>query len=506
MNIIFIMSDSFRHDNLSCYGGSRVKTPNLDRLAAQSVVFDHAYLGSFPTVPNRLDTMTGRFSCIEYQWQPLPREAVTLQELLGAAGYLTQMIVDTPHLIAEGFNYNRGFDGWEWLRGQENDRWKTSPRDITLPADDYKLRTPQVIKRHFRNTLWWKNEEDRFVARTMTQACRWLEENYQEPNFFLWVDTFDPHEPWDPPKEYIDLYDPGYTGQEPNYPVYGFWKDFLTEKELAHNRACYMGEATLVDTWVGRLLDKVDALGLTENTAILFVSDHGFLIGEHGHIGKSYIREVNGGFFYEAIRMYDNIRRIPLMIRVPGWKGGRHVHALVQTPDLTPTILELAGILRTEVLGESIHTELTKPGIFHNHSFAECLERMHGKSLLPLVRGETSRHRDFVACSNTLVNHSQRLAKAALVTEDGWCLHYSGSYDQDTRQGGLAGFDLPRDGASTIPVEPGLFYLPDDPGENQDVMTGNEAIAREIHARYVRWLEEIGTPLQHLAGRRKFKL
>src|SRR5512135_1660400 len=115
MNIILFMSDTFRYDNLSCYGPTLVKTPHLDRFAERANVFHNAYLGSFPTVPNRLDIMSGRFSCHEYRWCPLPKETVTLQQILSASGIVTQMVADNPHLVEDGFNYERGFDGWEWI-------------------------------------------------------------------------------------------------------------------------------------------------------------------------------------------------------------------------------------------------------------------------------------------------------------------------------------------------------------------------------------------------------
>ena len=118
MNVILVMSDTFRCDNLSCYGPTTVKTPRLDQFAQQSCVFTNAYLGSFPTIPNRLDIMSGRFSFIDRDWCPLPAETVTVQQILSASGVTTQLICDNPHLIEMGFNYERGYDGWEWIRGQ----------------------------------------------------------------------------------------------------------------------------------------------------------------------------------------------------------------------------------------------------------------------------------------------------------------------------------------------------------------------------------------------------
>lgn len=130
--------------------------------------------------------------------------------------------------------------------------------------------------------------------------------------FFLYIDFFDPHEPWDPPRRYIDLYDAGYSGEEVTYPLYGPC-DYLTKDELEHCRAMYAGEATLVDNWIGRVLEKVDSLGLYEDTAIIFTSDHGFYLGEHGLIGKSIII----GDFYGSAPMYEEVAHIPLFIRLP---------------------------------------------------------------------------------------------------------------------------------------------------------------------------------------------
>lgn len=501
MNAILIISDTFRYDNLSCYGPSRVKTPNLDRLADEAYVFTNAYLGSFPTIPNRLDIMSGRFSFIDHEWCPLPASTVTLQQILSASGFVTQMIADNPHLVEMGFNYERGFDGWEWIRGQETDKWKSVPHNIKLPAAIGKLRSSDFLVPIFlRNTAWWKSEEDRFVARTIKAACQWLEEAQDVEKFFLYIDLFDPHEPWDAPKEYVDMYDAGYTGYEVIYPYYDFWKNFLTEDELNHMRALYMAEVSLVDKWIGVLLDKIDELGLREDTAVIFTSDHGFLFGEHGVVGKSLITPEG---YYEAIRMYDDIRRIPLIIRLPGQTKGQHIDALVQTPDLMPTILELAGLVATECMGGQTRTQALQCGVFYKEDWRFNPETLHGKSLMPLLRGETKRLRDIAVCSNTLIHHTPILAKCVVVTEDGWCLHYAGNYTEELRDAKMFINKLIDPESSRAPVEPALFYLPDDPEEEHDLVHSNEKLAREIHERYVHWLEEAGTPEEHLAGRRK---
>ncbi len=505
MNIILVMSDTFRYDNLSCYGPTQVKTPRLDGFAQEAFVFDNAYLGSFPTIPNRMDIMSGRFSFIDHEWQPLPSEMVTLQQVLSASGLVTQMIFDNPHLVEMGFNYERGFDAWEWIRGQETDRWKSAPKEVKLPCAEGKLRTPFFFKTYLRNTAGWKSEEDRFAPRTITAACKWLEENQDQDQFFLYLDLFDPHEPWDAPKHYVDLYDPDYEGEEVIYPNNGFWREYLTEKELNHMHALYMAEASMVDHWFGVLLNKIEESGLTEDTAVIFASDHGYLFGEHELTGKSLFSEVNGDIFYEAIPMYDPIRRIPLMIRLPGQTEGQHIGALVQAPDLMPTILEMTGLVATETIGGQSEIQALQCGVFYTEDWEFKPETIHGKSVMPLMRGETDRLRDIAVSSSTLIRHTPILAKCAIVTEDGWCLHYAGSYEEAGAEGRVFTLKLASPEGARIPTDPKLYYLPDDPQESNNVIHENEGLAREIHERYVKWLEEVGTREEHLAGRRRLR-
>lgn len=503
MNVILVVSDTFRYDNLSCYGPTKVKTPQLDRLAEQSYVFDNAYLGSFPTLPNRMDIMSGRFSFVDHAWCPLPSETVTLQQILSASGVTTQMVVDNPHLIEMGFNYERGFDGWEWIRGQESDIWKSLPREVNIPADPKKLAKIHVLSSHLRNSAWWKSEEDRFTARTITEACNFLEQAQNEEKFFMYVDLFDPHEPWDAPNEYLKMYEPEeYHGEEAIYPRNDYWKEFLSEEELNHIRNMYMAESTMVDHWVGILWDKIKKLGLEEDTALIFTSDHGYFFGEHDRVGKAF--NPPGGS-YEASRLYDEVRRVPLIIHLPGQKKGEHIKALVQSPDLMPTILELNGLVATNSIDGKENIQALQCGAFYTKDWRFNPETIHGKSLVPLMRGEKTRLRDIAVSSNTIIHHTPLVAKCAIVTEDGWCLHYAGEYEESKER-----IFVNRNFIGTKPekekIEPALYYLPDDPKEEHDVIRDNEQIAREIHQRYVQWLEEAGTPEEHIAGRRKITI
>lgn len=505
MNVVFVVSDTFRRDNLSCYGPSQVKTPDLDKLANKSYVFDNAYLGSFPTLPNRLDIMSGRFSCVDHQWCALPKDTITLQQILSASGVVTQMIADNAHLVEDGYNYERGFDGWEWIRGQESDHWKVTPRDIELPAHPDKLnRANFTVKNYLRNTSWWKSEEDRFVARTVTEACNWLENEGQDlEKFFLYVDIFDPHEPWDAPEEYLKMYESEYSGENVFYPYSDRWQEFISEEELNHIRALYKAEVSMVDHWIGVLREKIEKLGLEEDTVFVFTSDHGFLFGEHGFLGKTYNPHPDKGH-YEAFRMLSEIRRIPLMIHMPGQKTSQHIEALVQPPDLMPTILELCGLVVTESFSGKSNIQALQCGVFYTNDWKFNPEEIHGKSLMPLLRGEVKSVRDIAVCSNTLIHHTPVVAKCSIITEDGWCLHYAGHYTEELKDSVILNRRLIAPKAKKIPIEPALFYLPDDPNEEHDLIQSNMELAKEIHRRYVKWLEEIGTPEEHLAGRREF--
>jgi arylsulfatase A-like enzyme len=504
MNIVLVVSDTFRYDNLSCYGPTQVKTPRLDQFAQEAFVFDNAYLGSYPTVPYRLDVMNGRFSFIDTAWCPLPPETVTLQQILSASGLTSMMIVDNPHLLESGFNYSRGFDGWEWIRGQETDFWKTAPKELELPKEPHKFRSMHAtMEKILRNSAWWQCEEDRYAPRTIKAACEWLDDNQDQDQFYLYIDLFDPHEPWDAPQKYIDMYDPSYEGEHIIYPQYNFWREFLTEEELDHIRALYMAESTMVDHWFGVLLDKIEELGLTEDTAVIFVSDHGYLFGEHDILGKSLLPD--DGRFIEFIPLYDEIRRTPLLIRLPDQSGGQHISALAQGPDLMPTMLEMAGLIATEAMGGQAKTQALQCGVFYTETWEFNPENIHGTSLMPLMRGETDRLRDIAVCSASLIHHTPYVARSAIVTEDGWCLHYAGKYEKVQTDITSHIQQIIGPESARTSVAPELYYLPDDPREMNNVFDANESLAREIHERHVRWLEEAGTPDEHLAGRRHLR-
>jgi len=268
------------------------------------------------------------------------------------------------------------------------------PVDVRLPCSPQKLRSVETTMQHIRNNYYRRREEDWIPAKTAMEASRWLEENYRW-KFFLYLDFFDPHEPWDPPRWYVDMYDPCYEGEEVVYPAYGPCS-YLTQDELLHIRALYAGEAALVDRWIGFLLEKMSNLGLFENTTIVFTSDHGFYLGEHGPVGKSVIIGRSQGL----APLYEEVAHIPLLIRFPdnlSLRKSIKINALVQTPDVTATVLDLAGV--KSFTGGSVQ----------------------GKSVLPLVKGKASSVRDIAVSTPSLIK-GVGTGLRATVTTDKWSL------------------------------------------------------------------------------------
>lgn len=224
MNVIVIMLDSLRADYLGCYGNKWIRTPNIDKLARESTLFENAYPEGLPTIPVRTALFTGKYTFPFRGWQRLEDSDVVLAEILKEHGYHSALISDTYHLWnGETRNFHRGFEWVEWIRGQEGDPYIT---DMSIKVDASRYSKPfhqwpsqkEWFEQYLRNISRREKEEDYFAPKVMRSAIRWIEKNQNRNNFLLWVDSFDPHEPMDPPKYYVNMYDPGYRGKEVIFP------------------------------------------------------------------------------------------------------------------------------------------------------------------------------------------------------------------------------------------------------------------------------------------------
>jgi arylsulfatase A-like enzyme len=175
-----------------------------------------------------------------------------------------------------------------------------------------------------------ESEEDWFSPRVFTGAMELVEAAKEEQPFFLVADSYDPHEPWDTPEEYVSLYDDPYDGPEPYSVIYGK-SDYLTERQLKRMQARYAAEVTMVDRWLGNFLDKMDELNLFENTLLLLISDHGIAHGEHGITGKP------------PYALWPEVTDIPFLVRHPEGTG-EAIDYYASTHDVAPTVLGYLGI------------------------------------------------------------------------------------------------------------------------------------------------------------------
>jgi arylsulfatase A-like enzyme len=370
MNVIGIMLDSFRQDHISFYNGGlpvfadipACQTPNLDAFARESIVFDNAYPEALPTIPVRTQLFTGQRTLPYRPWQPLTREDVSVAEILHAEGYVCGLISDCYHYRAPGMNFHRGFHTYRWVRGQEYDPWTSHPPRRNL--DDYVNEHYDAVWRgcvaqFLSNTDDFTRKEDWFPAKVVDEAVDWLTRNRNHKNILLWIDSFDPHEPWDPPARFDTYTDPNYRGKRLILPLGGPAENWATPEEIRHIQGLYAGEAAFVDHCLGRLFQALENLDYYDDSVIVLVADHGHPLADHGKFLK-------GGD-----RMYNELLKVPFMIRLPGGRGARRTPAIVQFHDVLPTLLDVLGM-------------------------ANNATAMQGRSFVPVLRGNADVHRKVI--------------------------------------------------------------------------------------------------------------
>jgi arylsulfatase A-like enzyme len=413
-NIILVIIDSLRQDHVGAYGNQWIKTPHLDAFCKEAARFDRAYPEALPTLPFRRSTFTGKrvFPFNNWEpypasypftnvfkakglipgWVPIPHEDVPMSEYLTNQGWTTGLVTDCFHQHYPGMNYHRGYTSWQFIRGQEYDLKKPhkdkEERELALPymteGMKWEERKTWELGRYLSNNTPRNSEEEFFAPKVFRTASDYLDQVYdQEEPFFLCVDCFDPHEPWDPPKYYTELYDQDYEGIEVVMPLYSDKADsYLTPEELRHMKALYAGEVTMVDRWFGLFMEKVKLLGLDKNTVICVVSDHGHQLGEKNFTGKLPWGQIPA------------LLDIVLTIRTPDGDGaGKCFSPFVMNHDILPTLMNLAG--------------------------EKTPEWCQGEDIWPVVKGEKPEIRDHVtSCFKDY--YWVRDNEYALVTDSKW--------------------------------------------------------------------------------------
>ena len=290
-NVIVVMFDSLQFNYLGCNGNTWIKTPNFDRFAKESALFENAYAEGLPTVPVRHAMHTGRFTLPRSGWVPLAKEDTTIADLCWGRPIDTALVFDCPMYRLPKFGYTRGFDKVWFTHGHEADDYfyekdpllQYNPMDY-VDEDSYKgyvaktnekaaQYTLNEITNYLRQRQQWHSEDDRYCARTFKKASEYLEQVDRNKQFFLWVDCFDPHEPWDPPSVYDPdkkcPYDPDYKGKDVFLPFSSLVDGVFTEEQLHHVRMLYAELVTLVDKKFGEFLNTIHRLGLEKDTIVI---------------------------------------------------------------------------------------------------------------------------------------------------------------------------------------------------------------------------------------------
>ncbi len=477
MNVIFVLCDTLRQDHLGCYGNRVVQTPNFDRLSGMGVTFERGYLSSAPCMPARRDVWTGRYEFLWRGWGPLEQSDVDLPGVLQDAGIKTALVTDHYHFFEHGSgNYHHHFDSWEFIRGQENDKWvNNSGIEVVWPAVEFEkchMRWRQYYQNtaRWREGLRWKSETDTFAAQVFRRAAEWVSRNRGEGDFFLMVDCFDPHEPFDPPPPYDEMYADDPPGARVRWPIYGEAGRY-TEQEMRDIRALYAGKVSLTDAWFGYFLDRVERLGLLDDTVIVLTSDHGHILGERGMIGKP-------GAHHGDSNLYEQISRIPCILYHPEFRdAGLRPQQLVQLVDFYPTVLEVIGV---EAPGD-----------------------LHGGSLLPLIRDPGAGIRE-VACFG-------KYGESVGVSDGRWTLFqwpptewngplywYSALEPEFLKPKGVGPFDPAHLRYSVEAVRgsngSSLFDLEQDPGQEQNAIERHPQEAERLREGLRAFLGRIGAP------------
>ncbi len=364
LNVLFIAVDDMNND-LGCYGHPLVKSPNIDRLAARGVAFQHAYC-QFPLCsPSRSSLLTGlrpdttRVFDLQYHFRQGLPDVATLPQTFSRNGYYAARVGKMYHYGNPG---DIGTDGLDdkasWM-----ERFNPAGRDKTSLEPDILNYTP---KRGLGSSMSFLadptgTDEQHTDGKVADQTIALMEKHKDKP-FFIGCGFYKPHCPWVTPKKYFDLYSmddialPKLSPEtQKDYPALALastrpWPYLgVTPDQAREGKRAYYAAISFVDAQIGRVLDAVDRLGLRDNTIIVFWSDHGYHLGEHGLWFKQ--------------SCFEETARVPLIIAVPGQKSaGKASPRIVELLDLYPTLADLAGLTPPkELQGKSLRPLLEAP-------------------------------------------------------------------------------------------------------------------------------------------------
>lgn len=349
MRAIMVMFDSLRKDVVDGSGKERVELPNFKRLKEKTISFENNYACSLPCMPARRELHTGRANFLHRAWGPLEPFDDSMPELLKHAGIHSHLSTDHYHYFEDGgATYHNRYSTWAGFRGQENDPWigdcnheENGYADILMHHDHQRepLKSDRLKSgwQNVYNRSARKGEEEYSQTLTFDDGIAFMERNKDADNWFLQIEAFDPHEPFDSPEGFLkNWFDPDDMSPM-DWPPYARVDE--TEKEISSMRKKYFSLVQFCDFNLGRVLDFMDANGMWEDTMLIVNTDHGFSLGEHDWWGKNHVLD------------YQEIVHTPLYIWDPRYRvAGENRGQLVQTIDLAPTILEFFGVSVPETM------------------------------------------------------------------------------------------------------------------------------------------------------------
>ena len=360
LNVLFIAADDLNND-LGCYGNTFIKTPNLDRLADRGVRFDRAYC-QFPLCsPSRTSLLTGQRPDVtqvydlQKHFRSVLPDVVTLPQLFQKNGYFVARVGKLYHYGNPG---QIGTDGLD-----DAPSWQVRVNPSGVDKDEEKVLTNHTPARGLGSSLSLyaspAPDEAHTDGKVALETIKLIEANKDKP-FFISAGFYRPHCPYIAPKKYFDLYPldqikayPFKPEDNANLPRSALWTQpphfGVNEQQQREALQAYYASISFLDANVGRLLDALERLKLLDNTLIVFWSDHGYLLGQHGQWMK--------------MSLFEGSARVPLIITGPGVTKGRASGRTVELLDLYPTLAEACQLTGTptNLAGRSLQPLLKNP-------------------------------------------------------------------------------------------------------------------------------------------------
>lgn len=339
MKVVMVMFDTLNRHMLPPYGCEWTHAPNFERLAERTVTFDNGYVGSMPCMPARREMHTGRYNFLHRSWTPLEPFDDSMPEILRKNGIYTHLVTDHQHYFEDGgATYHNRYSSFEFVRGQEGDHWKglvepafdIPPYDREPSAHENLEQATRLWRQDWINRSYMSSPGEQPQSITFALGLEFIEANARADNWFLQLETFDPHEPFFSHQKYKDLYPHEYDGPHFDWPPYGRVAE--SPEEVEHLRNEYAALLSMCDEHLGKVLDKMDELDLWQDTMLIVCTDHGYLLGEHDWWAKN------------VQPWYDENAHVPLFIWDPrSRKAGERRQSLVQMIDFPATLLEFFG-------------------------------------------------------------------------------------------------------------------------------------------------------------------